>query len=33
MGDTFDTSLLDLFCLGCRLIYPPLDEKKNTITV
>jgi len=33
LGDTFDISLLDLFCLGCRLIYPPLDESKNTISV
>ncbi len=33
LGDTFDISLLDLFCLGCRLIYPPLDESKNALRV
>lgn len=33
LGDTFDISLLDLFCLGCRLIYPPLDETKKIISV
>lgn len=29
LDDTVDISLLDLFCLGCKLIYPPLDESKN----
>jgi CRP-like cAMP-binding protein len=33
LGDTFDITLLDLFCLGCRLIYPPLDETKNMMRV
>ena len=33
LEDTFDISLLDIFCLGCRLIYPPLDESKNVISV
>lgn len=32
-GDSFDMSLLDLFCLGCKLIYPPLDESKNMMRV
>lgn len=33
LGDNFDISILDLFCLGCRLIYPPLGESKNAISV
>ena len=32
-GDSVDLSLLDLFCLGCKLIYPPLDETKNMMRV
>jgi hypothetical protein len=33
MGDAFDISLLDLLCIGCRLIYPPLDESKSMMRV
>lgn len=33
LGDTVDISLLDLFCIGCRLIYPPLDESKSVMRV
>lgn len=32
-GEMADISILDLFCLGCRLIYPPLDGSRNIINV